>query len=46
MTNDQSKIAKINEVTDTDLKIIDGLKKLGWKVGDTLFYQQEYALNA
>lgn len=35
---------KINEATDTDLKIIDDLKKLGWKVGDTLLYQQEYTL--
>jgi type I site-specific restriction endonuclease len=35
---------KINEATDTDLKIIEDLKKLGWKVGDTLLYQQEYAL--
>lgn len=37
-------MAKINEATDTDLKIIEDLKKLGWKVGDTLLYQQEYAL--
>lgn len=37
-------MAKINEATDTDLKIIDELKKLGWKPGDTLLYQQEYAL--
>jgi type I site-specific restriction endonuclease len=35
---------KINEATDTDLKIIDELKKIGWKVGDTLLYQQEYTL--
>ena len=35
---------KINEATDTDLKIIDELKKLGWKPGDTLLYQQEYIL--
>jgi type I site-specific restriction endonuclease len=35
---------KINEATDTDLKIIDELKKLGWKSGDTLSYQQEYTL--
>ena len=35
---------KINEATDTDLKIIDELKKSGWKVGDTLLYQQEYTL--
>ena len=35
---------KINEATDTDLKIIDELKKYGWKPGDTLLYQQEYAL--
>ena len=37
-------MAKINEATDTDLKIIDELQKLGWKVGDTLLYQQEYTL--
>ena len=37
-------MAKINEATDTDLKIIEELKKLGWKVGDTLLYQQEYTL--
>ncbi len=35
---------RINEATDTDLKIIEDLKKLGWKVGDTLLYQQEYSL--
>ncbi|MFH1030104.1 MAG: DEAD/DEAH box helicase family protein [bacterium] len=35
---------RINEATDTDLKIIDDLKKLGWKAGDTLLYQQEYTL--
>lgn len=37
-------MVKINEATDTDLKIIENLKKLGWKVGDTLLYQQEYVL--
>jgi type I restriction enzyme R subunit len=37
-------MSKINEATDTDLKIIDELKKLGWKIGDTLLYQQEYML--
>lgn len=37
-------MAKINEATDTDLKIIEELKTLGWKVGDTLLYQQEYTL--
>jgi type I restriction enzyme R subunit len=35
---------KTNEATDTDLKIIHELEKLGWKPGDTLFYQQEYKL--
>ena len=35
---------KHNEATDTDLKIIDELKKLGWNPGDTLLYQQEYTL--
>ncbi|MBI5417213.1 DEAD/DEAH box helicase family protein [Candidatus Poribacteria bacterium] len=37
-------MAKINEATSTDLKIIDELKKLGWQPGDTLLYQQEYVL--
>lgn len=35
---------KINEATDADLKIIEDLKKVGWKPGDTLLYQQEYSL--
>ncbi len=36
---------KINEATDTDLKIIKDLcDNYGWKVGDTLLYQQEYIL--
>ncbi|MBS4028243.1 MAG: DEAD/DEAH box helicase family protein [Ignavibacteriales bacterium] len=34
----------INEATSTDLRVIDELKKIGWKVGDTLLYQQEYQL--
>ncbi len=33
---------RINEATDTDLKIIGKLTELGWKPGDTLLYQQEY----
>src|SRR3989344_53712 len=37
-------MAKINEATDTDLKVIKELEKLGWKPGDTLLYQQEYSL--
>jgi len=37
-------MANINEATDTDLKIIEDLKKLGWKVGDTLLYQKKYSL--
>ena len=37
---------KINEATSTDLKIIKELEKLGWKIGDTLLYQQEYQLSA
>lgn len=37
-------MSKINEATDADLKIIDDLKTCGWKPGDTLLYQQEYAL--
>jgi len=35
---------RINEATDTDLKVFEDLTKLGWKRGDTLLYQQEYAL--
>lgn len=35
---------RVNEATDTDLKV-KRLQQLGWKRGDTLFYQQEYALN-
>lgn len=35
---------KINEATDTDLKVIEDLKRSGWKPGDTLLYQQEYGL--
>jgi len=34
----------LNEATTTDLKVIEELKKLGWKPGDTLLYQPEYAL--
>ena len=37
-------MSKINEATDTDLKVIEELKKVGWKVGDTLLYQKEYIL--
>ncbi len=37
-------MAKINEATDTDLKVIKDLEKLQWKPGDTLLYQQEYSL--
>ena len=36
-------MAKINEATSTDLPIIQRLEKeYGWKVGDTLLYQQIY----
>ena len=34
-----------NEATATDLRVIEDLKKLGWKVGDTLLYQPQYPLN-
>lgn len=34
---------RVNEATDTDLKVIERLHQLGWKPGDTLLYQQEYA---
>ena len=36
---------RINEATDADLKVIERLQQLGWKRGDTLLYQQEYALS-
>jgi type I site-specific restriction endonuclease len=35
---------RINEATDTDLKVVEILQKIGWKRGDTLIYQQEYRL--
>jgi len=34
----------INDATDRDLKAIKRLMRIGWKRGDTLLYQQEYAL--
>jgi len=34
----------VNEATSTDLYVIEELKKIGWKTGDTLLYQQEYQL--
>lgn len=34
-----------NEATATDLRVIEDLKKLGWKVGDTLLYQPQYPLS-
>lgn len=37
-------MGKINEATDTDLRVIEDLKMSGWKPGDTLLYQQEYSL--
>ena len=36
---------RINEATDTDLKVIERLQQLGWKRGDTLLYQQGFALS-
>ncbi len=36
---------KINEATDTGLKVIERLQYLGWKRGDTLLYHQGYAFN-
>lgn len=37
--------SKINEATSTDLPIIQKLEKeYGWKIGDTLLYQQTYEL--
>ena len=36
---------KINEATSTDLKVIKKLEEVGWKVEDTLLYQQEYTLH-
>jgi len=38
-------IPRINEATDTDLKVIERLQQLRWKRGDPLLYQQEYALS-
>ena len=35
---------RTNEATDTDLKVIEALQKIGWKRGDTLLYQLEYRL--
>jgi type I site-specific restriction endonuclease len=35
---------RINEATDTDLKVIETLQSIGWKRGDTLLYQPEYRL--
>jgi len=35
---------RINEATDTDLKVIEELQLKGWRRGDTLLYQQEYRL--
>ena len=35
---------KINEATNTDLKVIEALQEIGWKRGDTLLYQPEYRL--
>lgn len=34
-----------NEATSTDLRVIEDLQKLGWKRGDTLLYQPQYALS-
>ena len=36
---------RINEATDTDLKVIEALQKIGWKRGDTLLYQYEEKLS-
>jgi type I site-specific restriction endonuclease len=38
-------MSRNNEATDTDLKVIEALQKIGWKRGDTLLYQQEYKLS-
>ena len=38
-------IPRINEATDTDLKVIERLQQLRWKRRDPLLYQQEYALS-
>jgi len=35
---------RINEATDTDLKVIEILQTIGWKRSDTLLYQQEFRL--
>lgn len=35
----------LSEATDTDLKVIERLKQIGWKLGDVLLYQQEQAVS-
>ena len=35
-----------NEATSTDLKVIRELEALGWKTGNTLLYQPQYALDS
>jgi len=35
---------KINEATDTDLKVIEALQEIGWKRDDTLLYQPKSRL--
>lgn len=35
-----------NEATATDLRVIEDLKKIGWKVGDTLLYRPRYPLSS
>src|SRR5437762_2229430 len=42
--NATRKTILVNEATSTDLKIIRQLESLGWTIGDTLLYQQEYKL--
>ena len=36
---------RINEATDTDLKVIEELARFGWKRGDILLYKQQYAFS-
>jgi len=33
---------RVNEATDTDLKVIEELQRKGWRQGDTLLYQLTY----
>jgi type I restriction enzyme, R subunit len=45
ISKDKKGVPLINEATSTDLRIIQILtERYGWRIGDTLLYQQEYRL--